>query len=242
MGAKTVLKKLKEHGYWHVNFFPSVFNPELINDPVKCRDIIKQNLISLRGWNYPHVPNHNDEKQELYIAGDKAESWIDWEIFKEVWRFYQSGQFLSLFGVYDDWYQEDSWLGNELFKKVKPDSQLDAVGVVLKMTEILLFTKNMVDSEVYDHDTIQLEIELVNMKGRKLAIMDPRRIPLFQDYICYTDKITLPVKKLSANDPTKDFEKIAMDFCEHIFKQFQWDSFPRNSFEEDQKKLIERRL
>src|SRR5882672_11668860 len=143
---QTTLQKIRQHGYWQIRFLPS---EPLIRDLERqeIREILTKSSISLRGWNYPHIPVHNNDHEELYLSGDHFEGWIDWNIFKEIFRVYDNGQYFHLFGAYEDWWSENDDLPSDHpYKKVQVGKTLEVVSVVYRITEIFAFLRNLYDN------------------------------------------------------------------------------------------------
>ena len=108
----TTLTKLKTRAYWRVELYPAEFNANTIADLNDCKSLVTENTVQFRGWDIPHAPIGKDDKQDIYIKdGDRAESWIDWHLIKEVWRIYKSGKFTFLFGLNSQWYDEFDGFG-----------------------------------------------------------------------------------------------------------------------------------
>lgn len=242
MEGKDVLKRIKSRGYWKVNFRPEKFDPALIPSLSTCKEVMQQSFVLLRGWDYPHVPRSNDKKQELYYVADKVESWIDWEQMKEFWRFHQSGQFIHLCGMFDDWDEDRHLFADPQRRLIPPLQELDAIEILYRCTEILLFVRNVLGSESYPSKSLILDISLHGTSGRRLVVRDPGRVPLFGEYMCKADEVIFPSKVLSVNHSHEAFEEMAVDITSYIVSQFQWDTFSKDSFRGEQKKLIERRI
>ncbi len=238
----TTLNKLKTRGYWKINFYPKSPNPKVIGKVLDAKEIVKNSAIELRGWDYPHFPTQTRKHQDIYVAGDKIEAWIDWENYKEVWRIYQSGQFIHLFGLREDWYEKNSWIPkNDPCKKNKPGSVVSVLGVVYSITEIFAFLRNLAEAGIYEDGAV-VEISLQNTKDRSLIVMDPMRAPLFGDYKCRIGEIELTKKTFEKAEVIDDYLNLALDTMVDLFQQFNWSNIPLAVIEEDQKKLIERRI
>ena len=236
---EKTLEKIKSRGYWRINVFPNNKKQSL---PIpECKELVRTSSVSLRGWDYPHIPTHNDAEQEFYVIDKRIESWIDWHLFKEVWRFYCNGQFVHFFGMLDDWYEDDPMLVNTRYQTVKPGEAMDVLGLLFRLTEIYSFIKNLSANPIYD-DGINIEISLCNTKNRKLVLLDTSRVPLSCEYKNFNDNIILQKKLVSPKESEDNFKKFALEDAKHIYQQFQWENPPISNFEEDQNKLIERRI
>lgn len=232
----TTLDDIRKLGYWKINFYPADVNTALIPKVGDIKEIVRSAAIEFRGWDYPHFPTETRDHQDLYVAGDKFEGWINWEQYREVWRMYQSGQFIHLFGLREDRLGEDS-----PYKQIKPGSVLEVIGTIYTITEIFSFLRNLVQAGIYK-DKIIVELGLYNTENRSLHISDFRRAPLFGDYRCRIKDIVLPVNTYSAQDIQENYLDLALDQIVNLFQQFNWTTPPIEVIKEDQKKLIERRL
>lgn len=237
----STLTKIKSRGHWKIQIYPATIKEKILGEVIKGKEIIRNCAVELRGWDYPHFPTSTQEHQDLYVAGDKVEAWIDMEQFKEVWRFYQNGQFVHLFGLREDWWQEDKWLSEDHpLKKINPGEVLEVVSTTYSLTEIYAFLNNFVNS--LDISEINVEIGLYKTKGRVLHLSDPGRMPLFSGYKSRIDEINLPKQTYTKEQITETFLDLAFDQIIYLFHQFNWDNPPLEVIKEDQKKLIERRI
>src|ERR1043166_6582061 len=99
MGAKEVEKKIRSRGYWRVVIRPSSF----IAERARLRDleqIARDTVVQLRGWDYPHFPRDGVTRGNDFIEALTDSGWIQ---HIELWRLYQSGQFVHLFAMREDW-------------------------------------------------------------------------------------------------------------------------------------------
>src|SRR5829696_6596341 len=86
------LAEIHDTGYWRVLIHPTVFEGSRIPTLADCWRIVEESRVSLRGWDYPHV----DPAQQLR-GDDWVQSGAAWANHVELWRFYQSGQFVHHF-------------------------------------------------------------------------------------------------------------------------------------------------
>jgi hypothetical protein len=238
----STLHKLKTRGYFIVDVYPNTINEERITPVIKCKEVLKDSAIQLRGWDYPHIPTVTLDHQNIYVAGSKVEAWIDWEQYKEVLQLHKSGHFLHLFGLFEDWFEEDSWnSGNDIYSKIKPGTVLLIINMVYRITEVFVYLRNLVNTGLYD-DGITVKLTLNNTKNRVLKVIEPSRAPLFMDYRCMQDSIEFPEKTYSKDEVLNNYLDIALENIVYLCNQFNWDAPPINVLKEDQKKLLERRI
>ena len=235
MNIEEVKKRIKERGYWKINFHPIKFIPNLIPSGEDCIEILTNNIVRLRGWDYPHIPREGVDNQGIYPGDDYYEAYIDWDIHKEAWRFYQSGQFIHYRALEEDWMQE-SVFG---YNYIKPGSILEVIMTIYTLTEIFEFLRRLtVGSNVYEEGGI-IKIELINMNGRMLKLLDPMRSSLSMSYIARIPEIKIPEKIVTKEDIMNKSKELALESLAHVFKTFGWVNQPMVIFKSDQQKLLE---
>ena len=230
--AKT-LEKIKSRGYWKVVIRPNQFRKELIGDISQCLKIVEECRVKLRGWDYPHIGN----KSPPYSGEDYVESVTDWDLHKEFWRMYQSGQFLHLFGVHEDWFdEEESLFGHsKYYKQVKPWSLLEVIMALYSFTEIYEFASRL--SQKASFGFLSISITLHGMNGRQLGFFEVGRT-LHAEYVCHVNEISRE-REMHVETLLGKGKEISLDETLEILKRFNWISPPREILKEDQRKLLE---
>lgn len=246
MTSNDVKKLIKERGYWEIVITPRTFNPKTIPDRSACKEIVSKNSVQLRGWDYPHIPKNDQEHQRMYFGKDHCEAFIDWGNHKEVFRLYQSGQFVHYLALFEDWLAED--MIGKMFGSsggrwdAKPREILSVIGVVYTITEIYEFARRIAaSSDIYDSG-LRIEIKFNGAKGRRLEVLDPMRIGLFGSYTSELDIIEIPIIELNKEDILNSSKELALDAIKYLFESFNWDNIPLNVLQQDQQNLIERRF
>jgi hypothetical protein len=125
-----ILQKIKLRGYWEVIIRPTEFIDNRIESLSKCKEVVRELSVRLRGWDYPHFDNNNPPTSGI----DYVEQSVDWQHKVELWRFYQSGQFLHYFGMWEDWQDQSTIWGSRLTNK--PGEILSIISAVYSLTEI----------------------------------------------------------------------------------------------------------
>ncbi|MBU0974383.1 hypothetical protein KKD03_01645 [Patescibacteria group bacterium] len=239
---KSTLDKIKKRGYWKIVIEPVYPIKKFFDHIIEAKEFINGNRIQLRSWDYPHYPTRNDEKSGINLLTNRANGYIDWNHFKEVWTYFQSGQFVHVFGLREDWFQESDWFGSEdRYSKVDPNTVLDLIGVTLSMTEILLFLSKLASDPRYK-EKVHIQISLSNLEGRQLTVFDPRRVPIFSERKSTTPSIVAIDDDFSSDTLSHDHLAIARDATVDIIKYFDWPDPPVKVIEDDQQKLLTRRL
>lgn len=207
------------------------------------KEVMKNSAVQFRGWDYPHTPTANNEHQGMYVSGESVEAWIDMDQYKEVWRIFTNGQIIHLFGLREDWWGEDTWLSpDHPLKKIKPNTLLDVIGATYSITEMYAFFRNLSESFYPEGSRLCVEISLFGTNRRKLQVLDPRRFPLFDGYECHTENVVLPKISYSREELMEKYVDLAFEQIKKLIAQFNWDNPSLGVIQDDQKKLIERRI
>ncbi len=239
-----LVDKIKQNGYWKIVIRPTEFMESRIQSRDKCKEVIEQSQIKLRGWDFPHI----DRVKGIFPSGnDNVASSCDWPeggLF-EYWKLYQNGQFISYKNMI-----EDFRLSNEEKKhaadQVRLESWQDArflsvVNALYTVTEAYSFAAELAKRSTLG-DEVAIEIELGNVFNRTLFFWGQFRF-LFQPYTCHFDNENIIRKVVvSKQDLVENFASLAMKTTIGILNDFGWHDVNENIFQEDQRKLLERRL
>ena len=241
---KTTSEKIKQRGYWRIEFYPFTYVDQAISSLSECKSAITASSVELRGWDYPHVPIQNDDKQEIYPKdGNRYESWIDWSIYKEVWRFYKSGKFIHLRDLSEHWYDEyEVLLASNPLPKLAPHTVVDVINVIYTLTEAYVFIYNL-SSHMQEIPGFELRVSLNNVEGSKLVVLDPMRAGLHGSLLTHTTDISATKITLHKSDliDKEQMLKLAREAMQTVFENFEWHA-SESLLEEEQKKLLSRRF
>ena len=180
----------------------------------------------LRGWDYPHVPIRNDEFHCQAPVHDGWEGMVDWDRHRELWRLMRSGQFIHYLALWED-----------IAPEFGGQRVLGASGVVYSLLEFVEFSRRLTGAASYG-TSIDLEIDLVDVKNRELKMLDPRRM-LDREYTAAESAVelrtTLPLPLVQS-----DVRSTACDLAIEVFEMFELEISPR-IIEDIQGELLERR-
>jgi hypothetical protein len=232
-----LIKKIKSHGYWRINFKPVVYEDK-IKSLEDCKLIVEKNLVRFRGWNYPHFPSKSKENAAIEIGNNYYMGWIDWDYNKEFWYMYQSGQFLHYRALKEDWYDESDFVDDADKKKFKPQDLLIITTTIFQLTEIYEFLSRLTRAGIYDEGVI-VDISLNNTLNRVLYLNDSSRIPLDEEYKTTMNNIEFK-KKYDKKQVLSIPNRLALETVCYFFERFGWHSPPMQTFINDQENLLNR--
>jgi hypothetical protein len=225
-----LLGRIRSRGHWHVIIRPTQFDPKRIKSLSELEQIFDEAHVQLRGWDYPHSPRDGKSRHSDYIEGT-----ADWESYHELWRLYQSGQFVHFFSMREDWWAESA-LGRI---DIKPGEVLSLLSTLYSLTEIFTFGARLAEAALLGPE-VAVAYKLVRLEGRQLQVFDDRRVPLepwrkaAADLHAFGDEIVLPTSQLIAT-----YNELAVDQARAVFERFDW-SPPREMVVEDQRRLLNR--
>lgn len=226
-----ILDTIKSRGYWRINFQPLIYTQKLLLRD--CFEIVKNNTVELRGWDYPHFPLRKDKQSDIYPGNNFYEAWIDWGAHKEFWRMYQSGQFIHYLALPDDWINED-FLYNRTSDMPEQESYLSIRSAVYAVTEILEFAARLCRTGVFD-EGFNFSLHLEGMKNRFLWVGSDR-LPLLQECRANT-KSVLFEKIYNKNEVIVSVPETALEVIIYIFERFDWRVPNKDMIRSDQTSL-----
>lgn len=220
-----IREKIKSRGYWKIVIRPSKFAEKRIPSLKDCVDIIRDNKVLLRGWDYPHY----DFSKGPLLSDNYVEQSFCWEEHGhiETWRYYQSGQFAHYLAVWEDW--DKGFKNQHNIRDPKVLSLIPSIGL---LTEIFEFASRL-GTKGYLGDSCEIIITLHDTKDRSLISLEGFLSP---NYVANLPEISYPVS-LAVNDLIGNTDNHALDAAKHIFERFNWLSFDGNGFKPVQKKL-----
>jgi hypothetical protein len=230
----NLLSHVKERGYWKVVIHPTVFQSNRIPTLDECWQIIQTSQVNLRGYlAYPRLPDEPAKGSDWIEGGGEFGDAL------EVWRFYQSGQFIHHFFVSEDWLL-DPWGTMNAKEKSRlyasGDRELNIYNALYTCTETLQFASRLAYRDVLEPAAF-LRIELHGMNGRRLVAPQNESalhgMVSRQDITCW-EVSTLPLHLIAAAP------ELAVDAVLALLKPFGWNP-SRAALERQQRRLLERR-
>lgn len=212
----ALLEKIKSRGHWQTVIRPMKFVGKRIRDIRALYPILEKTSVHLRGWDFPHLDRHANLHIDVDWIGQESE----WEHHLEVWRFYQSGQFMDIAGIPHDWRDQSGfWPADE---KGGPGRRMSVGDALFRFTEIFEFAARLSLTEAGD-DQMNVRITLVGLQDRSLVVEDPRRAPLFADYKASLDEFPYEVE-LARTDLAADPREFALKAAIELFLRFGWEA------------------
>jgi hypothetical protein len=232
----ATVSRIMSRGYWKVIMHPSEFRRDRIANLLECQRLVENCKVSLRGWDYPHF-------ERLVSSEDYICSETDWEIYKEYWRLYRSGQFVHYFGCVEDWWR-GSTLDAELGARYAPGEVLELIMVLYHMTEVHEFASRMAQRSVFGKQ-MSLTVEAHGMRGRRLIRVGNSLFDGFGQYVSQQESFKFE-SPFAVQDLIGRSAEAALDQALRVYELFNWRNARMaqnvSGLRDEQRKLLERRL
>lgn len=194
---------------------PSTFQKERIANISDLYPIVRKASIDIGGWDFPHVDPHEQPHIDVDWVGQESE----WSNYLEVWRIYQSGQFVDFFGMPADWRDQSIWWPAP--EGWQPGGELEIIGTVCKFTRIFEFAARLCLTDAGD-DLVHIEVTVQGLQERRLLLDDPRRSPLWHPREASIPQLQYRVE-LSRPELTANPKELALKPAAELFRRFGWD-------------------
>jgi len=224
--VKQRMEKIRSTGYWRVNIRPTKFEEFRIGSLDRCWELMESCRVYLRGWDYPAV----SEKEKSFGEG-WIQSGADFRSMVELWRFYQSGQFIHYFSCMEDYRMNEV---PRMFRPKKGSRGLGILSTLYRGTEIFEFAARLAQKEVL-WPRLQISIKLAGMKERELFYAERISTDI---YVCQNNEISLR-REFSAAEIIAEGDAGALNAISEIFEHFGWQNSPRRIFVDVQRRFLE---
>lgn len=214
---------------WEVAFRPTRYVADRIPELSAVQRAIRNSVVSLRGWNFPHI---NESNFSNFTSG--CQSMTDWKTSPfgrhvEVFRAYASGLFVWESTI---WEEQSPQFGNT---KV-----LSYLGTIFAVTEWMIFAQRYYETFLSIDDVIQVTLTLIDSQDRVLLALPPAT----ELSSAYTAKIE-PIKvsgTVEITDLRTDPQAVARRFIKRIFELFNFNEVREGILQDWQQRFVERRL
>lgn len=209
-----LVARIQSRGYWRVVIRPVEFDPQRV-PYADMERTVERARVSLRGWDVPHLSTRDPVVQ----LGDSVGQESAWDYHLELWRMYQSGQFLHLSSMREDWRDLSSM--NPAGEGWTPGRHLNVTDTLWTFGEYYELASRLSLSEAGAEEMI-IEVLLVGLEGRTLVADDPRRAPLHADYSTSMSQFSseTPVSREVLVASSRD---LAAQAASDLFARFRWN-------------------
>jgi hypothetical protein len=208
-------------GFWQVAIFPAVYDENRIAAFNRLREIRRESVVSIRGWDFPHV----DRVQDLRFE-DGLQSVTHGSRYHEAHRMYRSGLFVWRRRFGEDYVEQ--------FKGV-----LSYVSTIYSFTEWFIFASRYA-SLVVDGGDVFVRIGADGLSGRRLVADPGSSVILSEGYETAAKQFRLS-QRLPLAELRGAHVELARDVLRPFFELFGAD-IAADVIGEWQEKFIDQRI
>jgi hypothetical protein len=210
------VQQIRSRGYWEILIRPAHFVARRVDNIADLFPIVRDRAVQISGWDFPHI----DRNAKPGIGQDWIEQEVDWHIFVERWRIYQSGQFVFIGGFQGEWDDPDY-----------PRSHLPPHYPVLtiedalrKNHETFTFAQRLALSPAGDA-RLTIRITAHQLAGRHLHTCSPNRMGFIEPRVAQIPQFVQEAefeKELLLSESAN----LAGRWATELFRRFGWDPAP----------------
>jgi len=211
-----ILEKIKSRGFWEIEIRPTVYKKDHLS-LLECHEMIEKCQVRLRGWYYPHIAHH--EYGDVFNGDNFVEGLVDSLKHLEVWRMYQSGQFIHYLNFWEDWIEYHPYGHIDDNAGQTANNVKSILMTLYTVTEIFTFASRLASNNVFDN-MLRISIKLKNANNRLLMFEDSFRA-LYADYRSRMNDMSI-IRDITVEDILANSANIAMGVTVEIFNKFNW--------------------
>ena len=240
--VSAIKREITERGYWYIILQPEEY-PQKLFSPDYIYETLKESQVRYRWWHYPHISDHQ-KFGAYHEMNNCVESHVRYVYFAEVFRFYQSGQFIHYAGMHEDRKNDESldtfveW--DHHMSKPRPEPHfLEPVFSLFRLTEIFCFASNLARRQIFG-EGINITIKLHNQHNRILKSDEPKRAGMWDGTSSKDTIVLFDGKHIERDTLRLDHDKMAVDAAVNLLSFFGYESkYLAETFENYQERLYE---
>lgn len=225
--------------HWRVVIHPAKYQHERIPTLDECWRIVERTRVARFGWEYPVVGTQSErETGNTWIA-----SWRDRNGEMDYWRFYQSGQFVSLFSFWEDKEDAHAYFSErhgQWEMPMCPSGYFSVSGAIHLFTAIFEFASRLSIAGALDEAPVVI-ITLNDVKDRALSFPEGFDFTLGRTLRYFASMPSLehsaPWRLTLLDDPAKRAREAARWF----FEEFGYNP-PETLLNLEQENFLRRRV
>lgn len=221
-----LLEEIRSRGHWRVNLRPQEIDALDSLTLRECLDQVQRADVSLRGWNYPHVPSRDDENTGVDRHGTFIEAWVDWMSHREFWRMYTSTQFVHYRAINEDWLEREHWgVSQRVVAAQRNGPTLGIVTNLWEIAEVCEFATRLHQQGKMYRSGVEMTIQVrqgteLEGQGRTLRADESGRFPLSASY--QNMAAVVEFRKVLSPADLAEPKATALEAAQYIFDKFGW--------------------
>ncbi len=207
-----ILERIRSSGHWRVLIRPTNFEKKRVSSKDELFHLLERTSVRFRGRAFPVVRGDQTLTFSDYITYEEED-----DRFAELWRFYQSGQFIQYFAFIED--RLDPHKIDNLPNEWQSGLFLDPLQTLFRITEVFEFATRLTFTAASDGQS-HLELSFSGILGRRLKSATGR-VTVQPADSCHTQCLPLTYDfsniQLVANN-----RDLALQAAHEVFSCFGW--------------------
>lgn len=224
---EKLINEIKNGNYWRINLLPidDSFNKQKINSINECYKIICDNSVLIHGRCFPHIDRDygNFPVEDYEIGIDFVEVSLDVDYYREIWRYYQSSQFIFYIAIEDDYRIDEIKKQGNLPFHLNPNNDsgkyFNIERCIYYVCELFEFIKRLAENGKLE-SSFEISLLFKGMEDRILFLWERGRdfVPVLK---CSVKKI--PYNKIyNTNDFIVNANQYALEYIIFIMDLFKF--------------------
>ncbi len=216
-----ILEKVRSRGHCRATIHPASFDKERVPKKSTLVPILEKCKVRIWGRSFPHM--------DSYVENSEGTDWVGREVDSnpsiEIWRFYQSGQFVHYSGMVSDWSKHTATFSGwpsqwDSDVPGAPHVLLDIKEVIVRLAEIFEFAARLGPTEAGDGQ-MHLKIEFINIEDHLLRVSPNNEVDWFREMVDPIPKIPFEFD-LNTIDLKSNTRELALKPAAELFGLFGW--------------------
>jgi len=216
LDLEQVKAKIQTRGRWQVVIRPVKYVEKRVEKILALEDILRGVRVSIRGWDFPHFSN---EPHATTVANDYIAQWVSWDAYHELWQFYQSGQFVHLAGLTEDWRTPKGFV--PATRGWEPGKFLGIERTIYRMIETFILAGRLAGTLAGD-ERMYIRATLTGLNKRQLEPSHDMMPPV-TPHISSIPEFRLD-GEFDRGDLTRAPVDYALNWSHELFQRFGWDA------------------
>lgn len=234
MNFSELANRIKSTSHCRFTLRPIELNKNRIQNYSELEAIINKSIVRYRGWDFPHI------NQEIFLReNENIGSYDNWKR-QELWKFYQSGQFIYLFQFHEDFFNKE--IKSNAYGWIKKYDQnfiekgfFDFECFINMITEIVEFSNRIFRNNQF-LIPLEISISLNNINDRIFTSIDPFRSNRY--FKIQTENLTFT--KIFNLEDFSELNQNTINCIKYFFERFGLDNINDSSLKDEIDKIKSR--
>ncbi|PJZ59458.1 hypothetical protein [Leptospira adleri] len=216
MTEAEIISEIKSGPHCRMIVRPNEYQEQVIHQLSEIKELLENSIVRFRGWDFPHIDRENMTFGNNYLG-----SYDKWRR-SEMWRFYQSGQFIYLFQFHEDFLDKEFatriYYQHKNNPKFEEKGYVDFIMLLSTIAEIYELTYRLLSKNLLQR-SCTIIFSMIDVSGRLLSTIDPGRslLPKYQ-----ATETNLEFNKTYDIDDFSDIETITIQCVKWFYERFGW--------------------